>query len=164
MQISATWSKPIQLKKCKPGGLIYELDLEALPNEPGVYVFYREHSGKPSLIYIGETYSIRARTKGHLCSLPLMRAIENTPTGKRYMIYCTVDTASREKAKKQVKIIEKALILHAQTEGHELFNKKGTKLPTDAIAFTGNRASEAIAPRTMLVKKALTNSKKKSAT
>jgi hypothetical protein len=163
MQISATWSKPIQLKKCKPGGLIYELDLDALPNEPGVYVFYRQHGSKPSLIYIGETYLIRARTKGHLCSLPLMRAIENSPTGKRYMIYCTVDTASRERAKKQVKIIEKALILHAQTEGHELFNKKGTKLPTDEISFTGNRASEAIAPRTMLVKKALTSSRKKSA-
>ena len=34
-------------------------------------------------------------------------------------------------AKKQVKVIEKALLFHAQGEGHTLFNKKGTRLPTD---------------------------------
>lgn len=156
MQIEAAWSQPIDLKKCKPGGLIYELDLDVLPTEPGVYVFCRTHSEKVSPIYIGETLNLRSRIKSHLDSLPLMRAIENAATGKRFLIYCTVKAGSAAKAKKHVKVIEKALIIHAQGEGHILFNKKGTKLPTDEISFTGNRTSEAIAPRSMLIKKALT--------
>ena len=85
-----------------------------------------------------------------------MKAIEKAQQGGRILIFCTVASKSKEKAKKQVKIIEKAMILHAQSEGHELFNKKGTKLPTDKICFTGNRVSESIAPRTMLIKRALT--------
>ena len=156
MQIEATWSQPIYLKKCKPGGLIYEVELDVLPTEPGVYVFCRNHGERISPIYIGETLNLRARTKSHLNSLPLMRAIENAATGKRFLIYCTVKAGSAAKAKKHVKVVEKALILHAQGEGHILFNKKGTKLPTDEISFTGNRTSEAIAPRSMLIKKALT--------
>ena len=156
MQIQAIWSKPIPLIRDKAGGLIYELDVDSLPPEPGVYVFFRKHGKKTVPIYIGETRRLRARTKNHLNSLPLMRAIERAPSGKRYLIYCTVRAGTEAKAKKQIKIIEKALILHAQNQGHELYNIRGTKLPTNQISFTGNRASEALAPRTMLVKKALT--------
>lgn len=156
MQIKAAWSNPIQLKKCKPGGLIYELDLDLLPQGPGVYIFGRQHGANVSPIYIGETKNIRLRIKGHLNSLPLMREIENAPSGKRILIFCTVKARSGFKAKKHIKIIEKALILHAQGKGHALFNRKGAKLPTDEIFFTGNRTSEALAPRVMLIKKALT--------
>ena len=156
MQIEAFWSQPIPLKLCKPGGLIYELEVEQLPVEPGVYIFGRKHGNSVVPIYVGETLSLRGRIDGHLKSLPLMRAVENAPTGARFLIYCTVKAGSREKAKKQVKVVEKAIILHAQSEGHVLFNKKGTKLPTDEISFSGNRTSEALAPRIMLIKRALT--------
>ena len=156
MQIEAAWSQPIPLKKCKPGGLIYEMDLDLLPTVHGVYVFARQHGTKVTPIYIGETQNLCARIKGHLNSLPLMREIDNAPAGKRFLIYCTVKAGSALKAKKHVKVIEKALILHAQGEGHTLFNTKGTKLPTNEIFFSGNRTSEAIAPRYMLIKKALT--------
>jgi ssRNA-specific RNase YbeY (16S rRNA maturation enzyme) len=84
-----------------------------------------------------------------------MKEIENSPKSSKFLIYCTVKSGSVEKSKKHIKIIERAIILHAQAEGHELFNKKGTKLPTDVISFNGNRTSEAIAPRKMLIKKAL---------
>ena len=159
MKIEASWSQPIALKRCKPGGLIYELDIDQLPSEPGIYVFGRKHGATAVPIYIGETLSIRGRIKGHLNSLPLMRAIENAPNGQRFLLHCTVKAGTREKAKKQVKIVEKALILYAQSEGHVLFNKQGTKLPTDEITFIGNRTSEGIAPRTMLIKRALTKAK-----
>jgi GIY-YIG catalytic domain len=161
MQIQASWSQPSSLTKCKPGGLIYELELEQLPTQPGVYVFGRKHGNKIVPIYVGETVSIRGRIKSHLESLPLMRAIENAANGGRFLIYCTVGAGTETKAKKHVKIIEKALILHAQSEGHVLFNKKGTKLPTDEITFVGNRTSESIAPRSMLIKRALTKTKSK---
>lgn len=156
MKIEASWSQPIDLGKDKSGSLIYTLDLTQLPKVPGVYIFGRKHGKSIIPIYIGETVSIRSRIKNHLASVPLMRAIEDAPTGQRFLIYCEVKAGSPEKAKKHVKVIERALILHAQSQGHEIFNKKGTKLPTNTISFSGNRTSEAVAPRTMLIKRALT--------
>lgn len=159
MKIEASWAQPVQLKKGPEGGLIYTLDLQQLPVVPGVYIFGRKHGGTVVPIYIGETLSIRGRIKNHLESLPLMRAIENSASGSRFLIYCTVKAGSADKAKKHIKVVERALILHAQSEGCEIVNKKGTKLPTDTISFVGNRTSEAIAPRTMLIKRALTAKK-----
>lgn len=159
MKIEAAWSKPIPLAKDQSGKLIYTLDLKALPTVPGVYIFGRRHGSTVVPIYIGETMSLRSRVKWHLDSLPLMRAIEQAATGSRFLIYCTVKAGTEEKAKKHIGVLERALILHAQGEGHEIVNKRGTKLPTDAISFTGNRTSEAIAPRVMLVKRALTGSR-----
>jgi hypothetical protein len=159
MEINAEWSEPIALKKDVRGGLIYTLNLEDLPEDPGAYVFGRRHGRTVVPIYIGETLSVQGRIRNHLNSVLLMKAIEKAPNGSRFLIYCTVKAGTKDKAKKHVKILEKALLLHAQSEGHELFNKKGTKLPTDTISFTGNRTSEAIAPRVMLVKRALTKSK-----
>lgn len=156
MLIEAEWSKPVTLKKRKPGGLVYELDLEVLPAEPAVYLFCRRHSERVFPIYIGETLNLRSRIKSHLNSLKLMQALADAASGKRLLIYCTVKAGSPMKAKKHLKVIEKALILHSQSEGHSLFNKMGTKLPTDEIRFTGNRTSEALAPRSMLIEKALT--------
>jgi hypothetical protein len=162
MQIEAAWSQPVKLKKSKSVRLIYEMPIDDLPAVPGVYVFARKHGKNVVPIYIGETISVRGRVKGHLNSLALMREIENAPNGTRLFMYCTVKARSVDRAKAQVKILEKALILHAQTEGHVLFNKRGTKLPADQITFTGNRTSEALAPRVMLVKRALTKSKGKA--
>ena len=119
MKIQGKWSKPIPLKLDKNGSLIYELDIDSLPPEPGVYVFFRTHGRTTVPIYIGETQSLRTRAKSHLNSLQLMRAIENAPSGKRFFIYCTVRAGTEAKAKKQIKVIEKALILHAQNQGHE---------------------------------------------
>lgn len=161
MKIDATWSQPLPLAKDRTGKLVYTLDLEKLPQKPGVYVFGRQHGESIAPIYIGETMTLRSRVKKHLESVPLMHAVRDAAGGSRFLIYCTIKSRSEEKSKKQVEILERALILHSQTEGHHLVNKKGTKLPTDTICFIGNRTSEAIAPRKMLVKKALTNGQSK---
>lgn len=89
MKIAASWSQPIQLKKGPKGGLIYTLDLKKLPAAPGVYVFGRKYGERTVPIYIGQTLSVRGRIKNHLESLPLMRAIENSASGGRLLIYCT---------------------------------------------------------------------------
>lgn len=155
MEINANWSQPLELKADRDGPLIYKIDLDELPQKPGVYVFARRHGKSVTPIYIGETVSVQGRIKNHLKSLPLMSAIRDAPRGPRFLIYCTVTAGTAAKAKRQVRIIERALILHAQSQGHVLFNQKGTKLPADAISFSGNRTSESIAPRTMLIKKVL---------
>lgn len=160
MKIQAAWEDPVPLKKCKPGGLIYELDIEQLPKGPAVYVFGRKHGTRVIPFYIGETLNLRGRIKGHLNSLPLMTALRNAPNGPRFLMHCSVKANAKAMAKKHIEVIEKSLILHAQSEGHVLFNKRGLKLPTHEIAFTGNRTSEAVAPRLMLVKRALVKPKR----
>lgn len=153
MQINANWSQPLTLTKDRKGKLVYTVDLEDIPQSPGVYIFGRQHGESIAPIYIGETLTLRGRIKSHLESVPLMHAVRDAPAGNRFLIYCTVKTRSKERAKRQIVILERALILHAQAEGHQIVNKKGTKLPTDTICFSGNRTSEALAPRKMLVKK-----------
>lgn len=161
MIIEASWSDPIRLKKSQSSGLFNQINLELLPAEPGVYVFARKYGKRLIPIYIGETLSIYHRIKTHMNSIALMTAIKNTSNGARVLIYCTVSTANRDKAKKHIKIIENALIIHAQSEGHELFNKMGMKRPTDSILFSGNTLSKSIAPGTMRIRQALTRHKKK---
>lgn len=156
MDIEATWSRPIELTDGVKIGLIYSLPIEEIPAESGVYIFARTHGAKVFPLYIGESQNLRARLRQHLEKVPLMKAIEGALTGKKVVLYCTLSTNSKDRSKKQLKIVEKALILHAQSEGHELFNKKGTKLPTDTISFTGNCTSESIAPRLMRIEHALT--------
>lgn len=156
MKIEAKWSKPLVLQKDKTENLIFLMDLEQVPAEPGAYVFGRLYDGQIMPLYIGETANLCKRAGEHLKSLPLMRALEKAKNGDRAFMFCTVKAGSADKAKKQVKIIEKALILHAQSEGHELLNLKAAKLPFDEITFAGNRTSESFAPRRMLIKKALT--------
>ena len=161
MDINASWSEPIRLRKSKASGLFNQINLESLPAEPGVYVFARKYGNKLIPIYIGETLSIYHRIKTHMNSLALMTAIKDASNGARILIYCTVDTNNRDKAKKYIKIIENALIIHSQSEGHELFNKMGMKRPTDSVHFSGNTLSKTIAPNTMRIRQALTRHKKK---
>ena len=164
MKIEASWSQPIPLKRGRDDGYkIYDLDLELVPKSPGVYIFARKYGNTVSPIYVGESLGLRGRIAGHLKSLPLMRAIQNAPNGKRFLIYCTVKAGNKNRAKTLVKVLERSLILHVQSEGHELFNKMGTKMPTHEISFSGNRTSDAIAPRMMLIKRALVKTKSPAA-
>jgi hypothetical protein len=131
------------------------MDLEVIPADAGAYVFGRLYNGSVSPICIGEMANLRKRAGEQLKSLPCMRALEKAKSGERVFMLRTVKAGAHDKAKKHIKIIEKALILHAQSEGHELLNLQATKLSFDEIQFTGNRASESFAPRRMLIKKAL---------
>lgn len=81
MLIEGSWSQPITLTKGRTGGPIYVLDLDDLPETPGVYVFARKHGERVVPIYIGETLSIRSRVKNHLDSLQRMQAIKSVPNG-----------------------------------------------------------------------------------
>ena len=47
MEMNGKWSKPIYLEDGAKENLIYKLDLDAIPNAPGVYVFVRIFNNKP---------------------------------------------------------------------------------------------------------------------
>ncbi|MDH5179513.1 MAG: GIY-YIG nuclease family protein [Gammaproteobacteria bacterium] len=158
LNIEATWSKAIDLTDGSKKNLIYSIaDINIVPNKPGIYVFARKHGNSFSPIYIGQADNLKSRIEQQFNHVPLMMSIKNAQQGKRILLFCEANLKKGQDRKKVLNLIENALIDHALSEGCELVNKQGTKRPAHSISFTGNRASEAIAPRKMLVKSALTN-------
>jgi hypothetical protein len=153
LNFTAHWEQPVQLVDGAKHGLIYYVDdIEGLPTSPGAYVFARVHGDNAYPLYVGETTNIRSRLKSHFkSSVKLMTSIKGAPTGKRIFLYCTIKTSSEKKRDAMIVLLQRAIIEHALSEGHELFNKQGTKIKAHTISFTGNRTSEQITPRTMYV-------------
>lgn len=88
MKLKLNWAKPVRLKTSKTG--IYDIDLEAIPKMPGVYIFARKWGKSYEALYVGRSKGLRGRVKGHLNNVKLMKHLEKAKTGKRVLIYCTV--------------------------------------------------------------------------
>jgi len=157
LRIVARWRQEIRLVDGGRHNLIYYTKhLKSIPENPGVYVFARIHGRKVSPIYIGQADNLRKRIEQQFKSVPLMMGIKKLPRGKRVLIYCEPVFKRKQDRKKVINIIEKSLIDHVLSQGSELLNKQGTKRPAHTIQFSGNRISERIIPRKVLIKTALT--------
>lgn len=149
LNIEAKWSHPVELRLAKTGAIYECEDLDAVPREPGIYVFGRSHGGGRSPLYIGKALNLRRRVEQQLNSVKLMTGIRDAQIGGRFLIYCIPQLKRGQRAAQVVKIMEDALIANALACDHELLQKQGLKRPNHTIRFSGNRASEAIAPRHM---------------
>jgi len=148
LNIEATWSKPIQLRKARSGAGYVCPDLKTFPEKAGVYVFGRQHGETVQPLYIGRASNLRGRMKQQFDSMKLMtRLKEAAPAGGRFLIYCIPTPGRGHKPERVIKVMEDALIAHALAAGHELLQKQGTLRPNHKIQFSGNRTSEAIAER-----------------
>jgi hypothetical protein len=159
LNFDAKWSKPLELVDGSAERLVYTLeDFEALPEIPGVYVFCRLWGSRPAKItpiYIGQAKNVRARVQQHTkSSVRLMNGIKSPDwgNGRRGVIWCTVSTRSKERQARMLDILERGLIEAALTKGFELLNIKLTKQHAHSITFSGNRVSEQLAPRRLLVR------------
>lgn len=152
LNIEATWSKPIEFLDGSKENLIYAVgDIERIPEKPGAYVLGRKHGDNLVPLYIGETTNLRKRLTQHLNDVWIMKGVENAPSGKRMLMYCLVRTKKGQRLDKVLEVLQKALIQHALSEGHELLNTQLTKTKVHSILFKGNRDSEKLAPRKMFV-------------
>ena len=151
LTIEADWSEAVQLVPDRTGKLIYDVpEIENIPEVSGVYIFARQYGQSVVPIYIGEAANLRKRLREHLKgSVQLMNALRRAPNGKRVFLCSKVQPKKKHDPYKARKILQDALIEHALSEGHQLVNKKGTKVPVHTISFTGNRLSEKLAPRRM---------------
>ena len=150
MNISASWSREISLKDGSKKNAIFLVEDEELPEEAGCYVFFNQFGNSRKIIYIGRANNIRARLRGQFNNLKLMIGIRNAGRGNKKLICCTVNPKSGQKQDKIIGILEKNLIKHAFTEGHELLNIQGAKIHFHEISFTGNRISESLFNRNIL--------------
>jgi hypothetical protein len=149
LNIHAKWNQPVVLTLGGAGAIYSCPDIGNVPDTAGVYVFYRQFGDNVIPLYIGMAANIRGRLEQYLNSVRLMVAIVNALAGGRYFMCCEVEFRRGQDRRKVLKTLESALIAHALAEGHELLNKQGIKRPNHTIQFTGNRASESLAPRFM---------------
>lgn len=148
MKFSAKWSKPLAFKKGDINS-IFSLDTSKIPKKPGCYVIYNMHGDHVTVLYIGKATGLRGRINGQLNNLRLMLGVKNSLAGKKYLIWCTLTKGSG-----RVLVFERSLIRHAMSEGHQLLNIQGTRRAyTHEINMKGNRTSERIFGRTILVGK-----------
>lgn len=131
MDLHVVWHKPITLRKPRRDvKLIYTVDLERVPEAPGVYIFGRQFGRKFSPLYIGKATNLRKRVKQQLNAVSLMRGIEEADIGRRSVLVGEFEGKQGQRPDRCVGLIEGALIRHFLSEGHDLLNIIGKKINT----------------------------------
>ena len=132
MDIGVQWSSAVQVRRVR--GVIHSLDLNDLPDQPGVYVFGRRWGKGFEALYVGKAMNIRSRVKGQLNNLRLMSHIRGAKSGSRILMAGIVVTKPGQKVDKCLTLVEKTLIRYFLSEGHDLVNVQGTQLKRHQVA------------------------------
>ncbi len=135
MKLKLDWNKPVPLKGSSTG--FYEIDLDSVPKEAGIYIFARRWGKSYEALYIGRSTNLRNRIKGHLNSLKLMQHLKEAKTGKRVLIYGVPVTKKGQQQDKVLASLEKAFIRHFLLEGHDIVNKQGVRIRFHEIESIG---------------------------
>jgi hypothetical protein len=151
MKLAVDWAKPALLKSAKKDGLMYKVDLDKLPNAAGIYIFGRRWgSGEFEALYVGKADRIRGRVRSHFNNLRLMNHIRDAKNGKRILLAGTLVTKPGQQMTKCLRLVERALIRHFMSEGHDLVNKQGTRIRRHEISSSGKHPKRFF-PRAMFL-------------
>ena len=149
MDIKLQWQNPISLRDWADVSLIYNCDLRQIAERPGIYVFAREHGKSVSPLYIGRANNLRTRIKQQLDFTRLMKGVSSSLTGRRILLTAVLEPKRGQRIPNLLKIVESAYIENALSEGHELLNMQGTKIPSHTITSGGTKKSHKPFPRNM---------------
>lgn len=148
MKLHLEWSPPLMLKDGSDQNLIYTCDLAKLPTAPGLYVFGRRFRKHVEALYVGKADSLRVRIKTQLKNLPLMLHVRKAKIGPRLLLIGRFVPQPGQRQSKCLPVMERALIRHFLSEGHDLVNKHGTRPRRHEIrSIRGNR----VVPKKMLI-------------
>lgn len=152
LNIQAHWHQPLNLVRVNSGAIYGCPDIHTIPIREGAYVFGRKHGRKCYPLYIGQARNLQSRVKQHLNSVRLMTGLLEAPAGNRFVVVCEVEFKKGQNHQSVLDALEGALIAHALAENHQLLQIQGTRFPSHTIQFTGNRTSESIAPRYLMLR------------
>ena len=152
MKLQVEWMRLIPLKDSIEPNSIYDVMLERLPTDPGVYVFGRQWGNQFEALYVGKAKRIRGRVKKQLNNLHLMQHLKNAKAGKRVILTGRIITKPGQQVDKCLPLIERALIRHFLSEGHDLVNKQGTRLQRHELESSGKYPKKFI-PNLMYIEK-----------
>jgi hypothetical protein len=136
MKLHVDWSRPISLKYSRPADT-FIVALEKIPKKAGVYIFGRKYGQKFEALYVGRANRIRGRVNGQLNNLRLMHHIRDARAGRRILLAGTFVPLPGQQKERCLPLIERALIRHFLSEGHDLVNISGTYLRQHEIGSTG---------------------------
>jgi hypothetical protein len=149
MELQLIWHKPVKLKESRPDSdSIYEIDLDRIPETPGVYIFIRQFGNNKNALYIGKAKNLKTRIKQHLNSVRLMRKIQKEANGSRAVAFGEFISKPGQKADNCISYIERALIRHFLSEGHNLLNISGTRIAKHTI--TSDKVTGRLLPHKIL--------------
>ena len=138
MDLHVRWHKPVALKEIREGSntpLIYDIELDRIPDEPGVYIFIRKYGMNQNVLYIGKTKKLKSRIKQHLTNnVRLLKRIQNSESGSRAVAFGVFNPKPGQQVEKCISLIEKALIRHFISEGHDLLNISGVKITKHTLS------------------------------
>ena len=66
MKLHLEWSRQIPLRRSRQRSLVYTIDMDKLPDEPGLYVFGRRFGNSFEALYVGKAKTIRRRVRNQL--------------------------------------------------------------------------------------------------
>lgn len=153
MKISVQWEKPLALRDGSRQGLIYVVDFDKVPDSAGVYVFGRRWGKNIEALYVGKAANIRGRVKVQFNNLRLMQHLKQARAGKRVLLFGEVITKPGQKIDKVVSLLERALMRHFLSEGHDLVNRQGARIRRHEVNSDGYQPKKFI-PRLMFLEKA----------
>ena len=78
-----------------------------------------------------------------------MKGIQNSSKGIRMLLIGILMPGKGQQTKRLLNIVERAYIENALTEGHDLLNIKGTKVPIHSIFSKGAKTHHKPFPRIM---------------
>jgi hypothetical protein len=133
MKLRLAWMKRLPLSGASSQNLIYTCDIEKIPDKPGVYVFGRMHGRKFEALYVGKGNSVRSRVKTQFKNLPLMKHVEKAMNGRRVLWVGQFMPAQGQQIGNCLPLIERTIIRHFLSEGHNLSNLRGTILKRHEI-------------------------------
>lgn len=142
MQITLDWQEAIELGTSTTlRDNIKNFDLKQIPQITGIYLFYRETRSEDcpqEVLYIGQTVNMRTRMKQHFNSLGLIEWLEDTPQGKKCLIFAELKTRGMNNIERALNQAEKGLIQHFIENDHPLLNRKLMADHFDEILSKGN--------------------------
>ncbi|MDA8380642.1 MAG: GIY-YIG nuclease family protein [Actinomycetota bacterium] len=134
MIMKIEWQDPLPMKRVR--AMIYGVDLDQLPTEPGLYVFGRRWGDNFEALYVGKAMNVRSRIKAQLNSVKLMQHLRDATKGGRLVVPGILKNPGGKLVDKRLRLAERALIRYFLSEGHDLVNIHGTLLRRHEVEST----------------------------
>jgi hypothetical protein len=144
MDLKLKWHTPLPLIASSSKHGIYTVDLDDIPNVPGIYIFFRVYKTKHEALYIGQTIRLSTRIREQLHNDTLMTGIQHATRGSRQLVFGAFN-AKNGQAKTSQKLeqsllrMEHALIRHYLSLGDQLLNVRGARVVKHSL--TSDRSS-----------------------
>ena len=152
MKLHLEWSRQVPLKRSRQRSLVYTIDMDKLPDEPGLYVFGRRFGNSFEGLYVGKAKTIRRRVRNQLNNSRLMQHVMTARRGKRILLVGRYVSKPGQGETKSLLLLEQALIRHFVSEGDDLVNVSGTRIRQHEITSARKQLKKFI-PATMYLEK-----------